>query len=245
VREEILDSARSLRTEHESLPTAEEVSGMREMIDRQSKTISDQQSELAELAHRSEVSNQDLEDLKSDLSRVEGESDFAKEQLRDIRDTLHFDRFLKELIGRLDRKQQQLEQEMAGKSGDERLAIQKKLADIQRQKVAAQKELDLLKSATFSDGLPNGSLTEADALMGEPSWEELSDRILELEGERARLQRSIEDERGLCVEKLRDAKMATIEEYEKIVDHLKRTCAEQKATIDALTKGARHRLSTS
>jgi hypothetical protein len=204
-----------------------------EMLD-SAKSVKDSES----------VSLQEFEELKADLERAEAESHSVCQKMREIRDSLHFGHFLKDIISRMTRKVAALEKNVSRKEGRERVDMQKKIADLHRQMVLAQRELDILNAQEFADCVDESSTYEVPPEWGDPSYEELGDRVIQLEEEKEDLRRQIEDERNAYVFKMRDSRLGAIDEYENVVNQLKRRCEEQKSIIDALMQDSNKRKSS-
>jgi predicted RNase H-like nuclease (RuvC/YqgF family) len=209
-----------------------------EIVAEQKGIIASQQSQIQGLRSRSFAPSDEIEEIKSSLTKAEGERQFLEQQLTEIRDSLHYRDFLKVLSAKLNRRGEELERELdLATSGEDRSDIQTQLNALHGQQVIAQREISIVdipvSELSIKPSLSVSAMVDGMDLSA-ISVEVLNDNIRRLEEEREALNRQLDEERHSYVQKLKDARLSRITDYENVIAQLQKQCDQQRPHVESL-----------
>jgi chromosome segregation ATPase len=244
----ILDAVRKLKSDlkealvaNQRLPRsfpAEELASLRETVAGQKQQLEERTAEIAELRAQVIKPRNEIEELRAETARARHEKQFYEEELKAVKGALRHQETLKDTIARQKARIEKLEEDLTQVQESERTAYSRALSDLQFQNAVSAHELSLLHKAEADT--PDDKMVEISALrrqleLSGAASEASAEQVKRLQEEIVRLRTALEDERALHVEKLKESRMKTIEEYDALVSHLRSHCEKQKATIAALS----------
>jgi hypothetical protein len=256
IHNQILDAIKKLKGEFkESLVVnqrlqrsfpAEELAILRETVDDQKKQIEERITEIGELKRQLKKPRNEIEELKAEIAKALHEKEFYEQELHAVKGAIRHQETLKETVAKQKLKIERLENELNEREESEKKGYSKELSDLQFGNAVSEREL------SFIHGNERGSphddrKVEITAMRRQLEVSEVSDKkIRKMQRKLEQLQCLLEEERAANVQKLKEARMKTIEEYAALVQHLRARCDEQKATIESLLekRNAKRRTAT-
>jgi hypothetical protein len=241
LKSELLETLASNDKLQQSFP-AEELVKLREQTVQQRRRLRTQKREIRELKSAAAVPRNEIDALKQEIANRERENQFYDQQLKTIRDSLHYQGYLKHTVSKLNAKTAALEAELHSKHENEKSEVQRRLTDLHNEKRIAQREMELLRPGS-SDPLSDpmleataltGRLVSDDADSGAYGGGDLDRRLRRLEDENRRLQHQLNSERGKNIQQMKDAKLGALAEFQDYVGRLEQRCTQQETVITSL-----------